>query len=109
MLLSISKATAIAFQELLVEEGGEIHITLPSSRKCHKTSVGLFEEAAVWQAWNKMEAYALQDIETMVNTNVLAASLLVRLFCTGMVERNKGHIINISSIAAKQRYPGKAF
>lgn len=43
----------------------------------------------------------------MVNTNVLAASLLVRLFCNGMLERNRGHIINISSIAAKQRYPGE--
>lgn len=49
----------------------------------------------------------VQDIETMVNTNVLAASLLVRLFCKGMLERNRGHIINISSIAAKQRYPGE--
>ncbi len=47
-----------------------------------------------------------QDIATMINTNVLAASLLVRLFCNGMLERNRGHIINVSSIAAKQRYPG---
>ena len=51
--------------------------------------------------------WRLQDIETMVNTNVLAASLLVRLFCNGMLDRNRGHIINISSIAAKQRYPGE--
>ncbi|KAK9840259.1 hypothetical protein WJX74_006337 [Apatococcus lobatus] len=53
-----------------------------------------------------LQGTSLEDIETMVNTNVLAASLLVRLFCNGMLERNRGHIINISSIAAKQRYPG---
>lgn len=43
----------------------------------------------------------------MVNTNITAVALLTRLFAPGMVERNRGHIINISSIAAHVTYPGK--
>ena len=42
----------------------------------------------------------------MINTNVTAVALLTRQFAPGMVQRNKGHIINISSIAAHYHYKG---
>lgn len=80
----------------------------------------------------------LQDIISMVNTNVTAVALLTKNFAPGMVARNRstlqldvpvdkdvvnatcvsvcssrqaialcrGHIINISSIAAHFTYPG---
>lgn len=43
----------------------------------------------------------------MVDTNVTAVAILTKLFAAGMVERNRGHIINISSVAAHHAYPGK--
>jgi len=43
----------------------------------------------------------------MVDTNVTAVAILTKLFTAGMVERNRGHIINISSVAAHHAYPGK--
>ena len=42
----------------------------------------------------------------MVDTNVTAVAVLTKLFAAGMVERNRGHIINISSVAAHHAYPG---
>ena len=42
----------------------------------------------------------------MVDTNVTAVAILTKLFAAGMVERNRGHIINISSVAAHHAYPG---
>ena len=48
----------------------------------------------------------MQDAVTMINTNVTAVALLTRHFAPGMVQRNRGHIINVSSIAAHYAYGG---
>ena len=45
-----------------------------------------------------------EDWEQMVNTNVKGLIYLTRLISPGMVERQAGHIINISSIAGKESY-----
>lgn len=42
----------------------------------------------------------------MVDTNVTAVAVLTKVFGAGMVQRNRGHIINISSVAAHHAYPG---
>lgn len=46
-----------------------------------------------------------EDIEAMFRTNVLAAMRLSRLVGRSMVERRRGHIIVMSSIAAREVYP----
>jgi len=46
------------------------------------------------------------DCVTMINTNVTAVAILTRKFTPGMLERNRGHIVNISSIAAHHTYTG---
>jgi 3-hydroxy acid dehydrogenase/malonic semialdehyde reductase len=48
----------------------------------------------------------LSDWDTMVATNVTALMHVTRAVLPGMVERNKGHIINLSSTAAIYPYPG---
>ena len=50
----------------------------------------------------------MQNVRQMVDTNVTAVAILTKLFAAGMVERNRGHIINISSVAAHHAYPGKS-
>ena len=44
--------------------------------------------------------------QTMINTNCTALAYLTRQLLPGMVERNKGHIINMGSIAGTYAYPG---
>ena len=46
------------------------------------------------------------DWEQMIATNVLGLSYLTRQILPKMVERKKGHIINIGSIAGTYPYPG---
>jgi len=46
------------------------------------------------------------DWETMINTNVMALVRITRLILPGMVERNRGHIINVGSTAGSWPYPG---
>ncbi|NTW98592.1 MAG: SDR family NAD(P)-dependent oxidoreductase, partial [Geobacteraceae bacterium] len=48
----------------------------------------------------------LDDWDTMVDTNIKGLMYCTRLILPGMVERNRGHIINISSTAGAWPYPG---
>lgn len=46
------------------------------------------------------------DWETMIDTNIKGLCFLTRAILPGMVERNRGHIINIGSVAGTYPYPG---
>lgn len=48
----------------------------------------------------------IDDWETMIDTNDKALAVITGLVLPGMVDRGKGHIINISSTAASYPYPG---
>ena len=48
----------------------------------------------------------LDDWETMVDTNIKGLMYCTRFVLPGMVTRNRGHIINISSTAGAWPYPG---
>ena len=48
----------------------------------------------------------LQDWETMIDTNVKGLVYCTRFLLPGMVERSRGHVINIGSVAAEFPYPG---
>ena len=48
------------------------------------------------------------DWETMIDTNVKGLLYMTRLIVPGMVERMKGHVINIGSVAGDAAYAGGA-
>ncbi len=48
----------------------------------------------------------LDDWETMIDTNVKGLLTMTRLIVPGMVERNRGHVINIGSVAGDAAYAG---
>jgi 3-hydroxy acid dehydrogenase/malonic semialdehyde reductase len=48
----------------------------------------------------------LDDWDTMVDTNVKGLMYCTRAALPGMVARNRGHIVNIGSVAAMYPYPG---
>jgi 3-hydroxy acid dehydrogenase/malonic semialdehyde reductase len=48
----------------------------------------------------------LDDWDAMVDTNVKGLMYCTRLLLPGMVERNKGHIVQLGSTAAEFPYPG---
>lgn len=49
-----------------------------------------------------------EDWETMIDTNVKGLLYMTRLVVPGMVERLKGHVINIGSVAGDAAYAGGA-
>lgn len=48
----------------------------------------------------------IQDWDTMIDTNIKGLCYLTRCILPGMVARNRGHIINMGSIAGTYPYPG---
>ncbi len=48
----------------------------------------------------------VDDWETMVDTNIKGLYYLTRAVLPGMVERNRGHIVNMGSVAGTYPYPG---
>ena len=48
----------------------------------------------------------LDDWETMIDTNIKGPLNMTRLIVPGMVERDRGHIINIGSVAGDAAYAG---
>lgn len=51
-------------------------------------------------------AASLDDWDTMVDTNVKGLMYCTRAILPGMVNRNRGHVVNIGSIAGSWPYPG---
>lgn len=47
----------------------------------------------------------IDDWETMIDTNIKGLLYISRLITPGMVDRKKGHIINVCSTAGKEIYP----
>ena len=48
----------------------------------------------------------LDDWETMIDTNIKGLLTMTRLVVPGMVARNRGHIINVGSVAGDAAYAG---
>ncbi|MDB5815439.1 MAG: bifunctional NADP-dependent 3-hydroxy acid dehydrogenase/3-hydroxypropionate dehydrogenase YdfG [Rhodocyclales bacterium] len=48
----------------------------------------------------------LDDWERMVDTNIKGLMYVTRAVLPGMVERQRGHVVNIGSVAASYPYPG---
>jgi 3-hydroxy acid dehydrogenase/malonic semialdehyde reductase len=52
------------------------------------------------------ERASLDEWEQMIDTNCRGLVTLTRLLLPGMVERGRGHVVNLGSIAAHYPYPG---
>jgi short-subunit dehydrogenase len=53
-------------------------------------------------------SYEVDMIEKIIRVNIVAAEVLTRLVVPGMIDRARGHIVNISSVAGKSAVPYNA-
>ena len=56
---------------------------------------------------DKEQEGSLDEWDIVIDTNIKALLAMTRLIVPGMVERKRGHIINIGSIAGDAAYPGR--
>lgn len=66
----------------------------------------LINNAGLVIGMDKEHEGSLDEWDIMIDTNIKGLLTLTRLVVPGMVARNKGHIINIGSIAGDAAYPG---
>jgi len=65
----------------------------------------LINNAGLAVGMNTIQEGVIDDWERMIDTNIKGLLYISRLVAPMMVERNSGHIVNISSIAGKETYP----
>lgn len=66
----------------------------------------LFNNAGLALGLEPAQRADIADWETMIETNVTGLVRIAHAVLPGMVERGRGHIINLSSVAANYPYPG---
>jgi NADP-dependent 3-hydroxy acid dehydrogenase YdfG len=66
----------------------------------------LINNAGLALGLKKAHEADLADWETMIQTNVLGLTRVTRAILPGMVARDRGDIVNMSSVAATYPYPG---
>ncbi|MES9968496.1 MAG: SDR family oxidoreductase [Candidatus Thiodiazotropha sp.] len=60
----------------------------------------LINNAGMGRALGSMWNAEIEDIEMTVDTNVTSALLMIKAVLPGMIERGRGHIVNMSSVTA---------
>jgi len=66
----------------------------------------LVNNAGLSRGLDKIQEGKISDWEEMIDTNVKGLLYVSRAVLPGMVERGRGHVINIGSIAGREVYPG---
>ena len=91
--------------------GATVHVVDVSDTDALTELVGglevdvLVNNAGVSRAGNILDSDAF-DIDEQIDVNLRAALQLARLTLPGMIERNRGHIVNITSIAGHYEFGG---
>lgn len=66
----------------------------------------LVNNAGLSRGLAKFQEAEIQDWEEMIDTNIKGLLYVTRAVVPGMVARDRGHVINIGSIAGRAAYPG---
>ncbi len=66
----------------------------------------LVNTAGLSRGLDKLYQGSIQDWEEMIDTNIKGLLYMTRAVLPGMVSRNRGHVINLGSIAGHDVYPG---
>ncbi|QIR39870.1 SDR family oxidoreductase [Tolypothrix sp. PCC 7910] len=65
----------------------------------------LINNAGLSRGLDKLHEGSFEDWEEMIDTNIKGLLYLTRYVVPGMVKRDRGHVVNIGSIAGHQTYP----
>ncbi|TVR27378.1 MAG: SDR family NAD(P)-dependent oxidoreductase [Balneolaceae bacterium] len=104
-------------KESLIEQAGiqvEIHDFDVRDRESCKRCVDsvahpidiLINNAGLASGKDPIDSADFEDWDKMIDTNIKGLLNMTRFVAEGMRSRNKGHIINIGSIAGHEAYPG---
>ncbi|MAM74172.1 SDR family oxidoreductase [uncultured Tistrella sp.] len=106
-------------EALKAELGGEVHVVALDvrDRKAVEEAMAalpapfdavdvLINNAGLALGLNPAPSADLDDWDTMIDTNIKGLTYMTRAMLPGMVARDRGHIINLGSVAGTYPYPG---
>jgi 3-hydroxy acid dehydrogenase / malonic semialdehyde reductase len=99
-------ADAVHPVELDVRARDEVKRTFDALPSAFAAVDVLVNNAGLALGLEPAQAANLDDWDTMVDTNVKGLMYCTRAALPGMVARNRGHIVNVGSVAAMYPYPG---
>lgn len=115
---NVEKLNAVK-KELLEKYGADVYLLLFDVRDWQAAHAALESLPEEWKAVDILVNNAglvigvdkehegnLDEWDIVIDTNVKALLAMTRLVVPGMVERGRGHVINMGSIAGDYAYPG---
>ena len=106
-------------EALKAELGGEVHVVTLDvrDRKAVEEAMAalpapfdavdvLINNTGLALGLNPAPSADLDDWDTMIDTNIKGVTYMTRAMLPGMVARDRGHIINLGSVAGTYPYPG---
>ncbi len=93
-------------RELDVRSPASIDALLPSLPAEFEAIDVLYNNAGLALGLGKAHEASLDDWTTMIDTNVTGLVRMTRAVLPGMVARDRGDVMNLSSVAASYPYPG---
>ena len=100
------KTDRLLTRELDVRSEESVAALLPGLPAKFEAIDILYNNAGLALGLGKAHEANLADWETMIDTNVTGLVRVTRAVLPGMVARNRGDVINLSSVAANYPYPG---
>lgn len=97
--------TSILTREIDVRDRAAVQQTLDALPDEWKAVDVLINNAGLARGYDKLHEGKMDDWEEMIDTNVKGLLWVSRCLLPGMVERKRGLIINIGSIAGHDPYP----
>jgi serine 3-dehydrogenase len=101
----IASANQIYLLELDVRDRPKVESAIHTLPEAWKAIDILINNAGLSRGLDKLHEGKFQDWEEMIDTNVKGLLYMTRYIVPGMVNRSRGHVINIGSIAGRETYP----
>ncbi len=119
VLFSRSGTDLIQVSDTLKSQGADVYHEIVDVRERDRVEGVLSSMPLRWQSIDilvnnaglalglePLQEGGIEDWDTMIDTNIKGLLYITRAIIPGMIERGRGHIINIGSTAAIHAYPG---
>ena len=104
----LTRAAAIHLLPLNVADAPAVQQAIASLPREWQAIDILINNAGLSRGLDKLHEGRLEDWEEMIDTNVKGLLYVTRAVVPGMVERGRGHIVNLGSTAGHMTYPNGA-
>lgn len=98
----------VSIFQIDVTQRRQIEKMIDENKNLFKDLSVLINNAGLAKGRDSFQNSKIDDMESMISTNVMGMIYLSRLLIPFLIEKDRGHIVNIGSVAGKWVYPSGA-